>query len=77
MQSIHIKHHLESETLYLPQLRPWVGKDVAIVVREVPAVERDDDEDEFPLRGSILRDDDPLGPVFLDQQMQDSRSENE
>lgn len=63
MQTIHIKQHLDSETLHLPQLRPWVGKDVEIIVRE--AVPRSTPPaTDFPLRGSILRDDDPFGPAI-------------
>ena len=62
METIHIKHHLDSDTLYLPQLRPWVGKDVEIVVRESAPAARNGD-DEFPLRGSILRDDEPFEPA--------------
>lgn len=34
MNAIRIETLLEGETLYLPQLRPLVGKSVEIVVRE-------------------------------------------
>lgn len=34
MDAIRIETLLEGETLYLPQLRPLVGKSVEIVVRE-------------------------------------------
>jgi hypothetical protein len=34
MMSIHIRKHLDSETLYLPELRPLIGKIVEIIVRE-------------------------------------------
>ena len=36
MNAIRITQKLESETLYLPQLRPWVGREVEITVREAP-----------------------------------------
>jgi hypothetical protein len=38
MSTIRIETHIESETLYLPQLRPLVGKDVEIVVHEKHAL---------------------------------------
>jgi hypothetical protein len=40
MTAIRIETQLESETLYLPQLKPLVGKSVEIIVREktVPVV---------------------------------------
>ena len=34
MPDIHIETTIDSETLYLPQLRPLVGKSVEIIVRE-------------------------------------------
>lgn len=34
MNSIRIETHIDSETLFLPQLRPLLGKDVEIVVHE-------------------------------------------
>ena len=40
MSAIHIETMLDGDTLYLPQLKPLVGKCVEIIVREkvVPAV---------------------------------------
>lgn len=66
MQAIRIKQRLESETLHLPQIRSLVGKQVEIIVLEdepatvLPAAS---DASQFPLRGSVLRDDDPFGPA--------------
>ena len=37
MSTIRIETHIDSETLFLPQLRPLVGKDVEIVVKEKAA----------------------------------------
>jgi len=34
MQVIHIHRKIESETLYLPELRPLVGKNVELIVFE-------------------------------------------
>lgn len=66
MQAIRITQKLESDTLYLPQLRPWLGKDVDIVVQESTAGSRAVPETQTPARtlvGSVLQYDDPFGPV--------------
>jgi hypothetical protein len=34
MNAIHIRKHLDSETLHLPELKPLIGKTVEIIVRE-------------------------------------------
>ena len=34
MDAIHINTKLDSDTLYLPQVRPLIGKTVEIIVRE-------------------------------------------
>lgn len=36
MSIIHVTQHLDSDTLHLPQLRPLIGKQVEITIREVP-----------------------------------------
>ena len=63
MQAIRVTQKLDSETLYLPQLRPLVGKDVEIIVLTVegrsPVVLREDVAPN-PLAGSVLRYDDPF-----------------
>jgi hypothetical protein len=38
MDAIRIETTLDSETLYLPQLKPFLGKNVEIVVQEVDAL---------------------------------------
>lgn len=65
MNAIRIKRRLESETLYLPEVRPLVGKDVEITVQEqnVPLTEGVPVSPDHPLRGSVLRYDDPFEPV--------------
>jgi hypothetical protein len=34
MDAIHVHQKLDSDTLYLPQVRPLIGKNVEIIVRE-------------------------------------------
>lgn len=34
MDAIHIRTQVDSETLYLPELKPFIGKSVDIVVQE-------------------------------------------
>lgn len=34
MNTIHIRTQVDSETLYLPELKPFIGKSVDIVVQE-------------------------------------------
>jgi hypothetical protein len=68
MQAIRIKQRLDSETLHLPQVRPLLGKQVEIIVLEdeptaVPGSRPTDEAERYPLRGSVLRDDDPFGPA--------------
>lgn len=70
MEAIRIKQRLESDTLHLPQIRPLVGKQVEIIVMEdelqksQPTV---GDVSSYPLRGSVIRDDDPFGPAIAAQ----------
>ena len=65
MQAITLTKKLESETLYLPELRPFVGREVEITVREAPAAKPNQApaKPSNPLAGSVLRDDDPFGPA--------------
>lgn len=79
MTALHIRRHIDSDTLTIPELRELIGRDVEIVVREVeepqPTAARIDAEcaeatedwkDSYPLRGSVLRYDDPFEPVGVD-----------
>jgi hypothetical protein len=64
MNAIRICRHLDSETLYLPELRPLLGKHVEIVVREENGATAASEESlRQELEGTILRDDDPFAPV--------------
>jgi len=37
MTTIHIRKHLNSDTLHLPELKPLIGKTVEIIAREARA----------------------------------------
>ncbi len=66
MQAIRVRQRLDSETLTLPQLRPFVGKDVEIVISDMtPASEpaQDNPPQRSPLAGSVLWYDDPFEPA--------------
>lgn len=36
MNAVRIRRKLESETLHLPELKPLIGKNVEIIVQQVP-----------------------------------------
>ena len=64
MHAIRVRQRLNSATLTLPQLLPFVGKDVEIVVSDITSAEEAPPRSQkFPLEGSVLWDDDPLGPA--------------
>ena len=66
MQAIRVTRTLDSETIYLPQLRPLLGQQVEIIVLAVEAsVPTSSSEDTVinPLDGSVLRYDDPFEPA--------------
>jgi hypothetical protein len=65
MQAITLTKKLESDTLYLPELRPFVGREVEITVREATTAKpsTSGSKSPNPLAGSVLRDDDPFGPA--------------
>lgn len=79
MQSVHIRTKLESEHLSLPELRPLIGKQVEITVREtaeVPSsggVENGTPNHRYPLRGSVLRYDDPFAPAIATDEWEAAR----
>ena len=60
---IRITKKLESDTLFVPELRPWLGSEVEIIVREADEHRGEPTTEPFPLRGSIVADDDPFGPA--------------
>lgn len=67
MTTIWIERHLDSDTLRLPELEPLVGKDVEIlVIEKAPGKKAAAKADSYPLRGSVLRYDEPFEPVAED-----------
>jgi hypothetical protein len=64
MTTVRVKRHLDSETVHLPEVRELVGRDVEIVVREIPVAA--EPAERYPLRGSVLRYDDPFEPVAVE-----------
>ena len=64
---IRIITRLDSDTFQRPELRPLVGKQVEITVREQAEINPSlNPGDRYPLRGSVLRYDDPFEPVASD-----------
>jgi hypothetical protein len=59
--TVRVRRHLGSESVYLPAAKELLGKDVEIVVREIE--ETAEPADRSPLRGSVLKDEDPFEPV--------------
>ena len=39
MNAVRIRKRVDSDTLHLPELRPLIGKEVEIIVREEPAAQ--------------------------------------
>ncbi len=76
MQSIRVTQTLDSETLYLPQLRPLMGQRVEIIVLSGDPIDLESIEPEPPsesLVGSVLCDDDPCEPAALADEWEASR----
>ena len=66
MQAIRVTKTLDSETLYLPQLRPFMGQEVEIIVLPTEAHAAKLSQQGVttnPLAGSVLRYDDPFEPA--------------
>ncbi len=68
MDVIKVKRHLDSETLYLRELRPLLGQDVQIIIlaSDVRGGQSGSASAREELRGSVLRYDDPCAPVGED-----------
>lgn len=60
--TVRIKRRLDSETVHLSEVRELVGREVEIIVREIEG--RPEPGERYPLRGSVLRYDDPFGPPW-------------
>ncbi len=66
MQAIRVTRTLDSDTIYLPQVRPLLGQQVEIIVFPVDAstpTSTTGDSSTNPLAGSVLRYDDPFEPA--------------
>jgi hypothetical protein len=63
MASINIRAHVDSDTLHLPELKPFIGQDVEITIKTAPVTEQEWQKIRESLKGTILRDDDPFGPA--------------
>jgi hypothetical protein len=68
MKAVRIKIHMDSDTLTLssPELKPFVGKNVEVIVLEEPSgAEQTSPTTGYGfMRGTVVRDDvDPFGPV--------------
>ena len=66
MQAIRVTRTLDSETIYLPQLRPLVGQQVEIIVLSADVsvpIAAPEETSINPLAGSVLRYDDPFEPA--------------
>lgn len=42
MTVIHLTQHLQSDTLHVPELKPLIGKQVEITIRELPPADLSD-----------------------------------
>lgn len=66
MPPIRIETTLDSDTLYLPQLLPLVGKSVEIIVREMPQSVQGTSNGSWtsPLAGSVIEYIEPFDPAL-------------
>ncbi len=62
---VHIRRHLDSDTLYLPEVAPMIGKDVEIIVVEEPSDEALDQDltPFFELAGNVDLDYDAVSDL--------------
>ncbi len=76
MVAIRISCKLESTTPHLPELAPLLGKRVQFFVSEAPNENVPSAADANwvnPLRGSVVRDDDPFGPAISAEEWEANR----
>ena len=62
--TVRVRRHIDS--LDLPELAEFIGKEVEIVVTEV-SKPSPTGEDRFPLRGTVLWYEDPDGPAVPEE----------
>jgi hypothetical protein len=75
MTSIRIETTIEGETLYLPQLRPLLGKSVEIVVKELRPSANDAVGANWasPLAGTVTEYREPFAPAASSGEWEASR----
>lgn len=74
MTILRIETLVEGDTLYLPELKPLVGKSVEIVVTELPTKTIAGDVGWIsPLAGTVLQYTDPLAPIAPDGEWEAAR----
>jgi hypothetical protein len=75
MTAIRIETLLEGETLFLPQLKPLVGKSVEIVVTELPTGQTTSGYENWtsPLAGTVLSYLGPCEPAASSDEWEASR----
>ncbi len=64
MVTVRIRKHIDSESISLPELRQFIGKDVEITIHPTALTEEEWQKMRNRLRDAIIReDDDPFGPA--------------
>jgi hypothetical protein len=61
--TVRLRRLLDSSTLEVPELAGLIGKEVEILVTEIPHQSDEDLDERYPLRGSVLSYDEPFGPA--------------
>lgn len=57
MSAIHIRRRIDSETLYLPELRPFIGRVVEIIVlEEKPAADFEPGTEDWDAAAQAVRE---------------------
>jgi hypothetical protein len=75
MAVVRLRRRVSSSHLDVPELEQFIGKEVEITVSEVAEPQVPDQEpwpdngptERYPLRGSVLRYDDPFGPAVPEE----------
>jgi hypothetical protein len=73
--TVRVRRRVSSSNLDVPELEQFIGKEVEIVVTEVAEAPKVPEEpwpdngpsERYPLRGSVLRYDDPFGPAVPEE----------
>jgi hypothetical protein len=60
---VRLRRHLDSDTIRIPELKELIGKDVEIDLTVSEADSAPAVRDFRPLKGSVLKYEDPYGPA--------------